>query len=717
MLDVVFGSGSHGELAQCLRESIQDLDLNGTLYFSYPTFGSSNASKPAKADALLVSEKYGIIAFDLSMYCRNRKSIDKWTTEIKIRQNELCRNMDLLFYASMNQLYKQNITVNADVITIVNNLPKKKLNNNIKITDIKNLHSVIGSNRSPNSKHIVTLNSIIHGISKTTSNHERVPSQHRGFSASIFDNLGKTATCLDTNQVQAALSCPLGPQRIRGLAGSGKTTVLALKAAHLHIANPDWNIAVTYRNAALGPYFKSLIQRFMDNLNQGEPDWSKLHILESLGRDNSFYDNVARKHGFPREEMQSRDTQNSFDRTFEKGRRRLERSQYRKPLYDVIIIDDAQEFPSSFFKFAYAAVKFPKRIIWASDEFQSLMGYAPLTPEDLFGCDKNGRPKVVLKDKIDQPPQDIVLGNCYRSTSQALTVALGLACGIHRKSEVENENAIVQMYDEPEFWEDIGYKLVDGELKHGESVSLKRDSTRNIMRAVKPPRNRARPNNTFYLKRFDNPIAQWNWISKKIVDDIADKKLLAKDILIVFSDLRSAYEGNQYISTELEKKKISSNIIIPPTSREKIFAKNSVKISNVFGAKEVEFPMVYFANAQQCYGNLNPPRMRNRLYTGITRSSSWVRLCVVGRRGKMLEEEFQSLVRDRYHLNFNYPTNRQMQKTKEHFHKARPTSRDTRRTISEFSDIIDMIRDKKVSASVLPQSLRKKLLAYLQESQ
>lgn len=45
---------------------------------------------------------------------------------------------------------------------------------------------------------------------------------------------------------KAAFEIPEGPQRIRGLAGSGKTIVLALKAAYLHTQYPDMKIAVTF---------------------------------------------------------------------------------------------------------------------------------------------------------------------------------------------------------------------------------------------------------------------------------------------------------------------------------------------------------------------------------------------------------------------------------------------------------------------------------------
>ena len=68
------------------------------------------------------------------------------------------------------------------------------------------------------------------------------------------------------NGRKAAFEIPEGPQRIRGLAGSGKTVVLALKAAYLHSQHPDWNIAVTFYTRSLSQQYKDMITNFRMNL-------------------------------------------------------------------------------------------------------------------------------------------------------------------------------------------------------------------------------------------------------------------------------------------------------------------------------------------------------------------------------------------------------------------------------------------------------------------
>ncbi|TBT82544.1 hypothetical protein D5E71_25090, partial [Vibrio parahaemolyticus] len=50
----------------------------------------------------------------------------------------------------------------------------------------------------------------------------------------------------DIRQRNSAVTIIDGPQRIRGLAGSGKTVVLAMKAAHIHMEYPEKKILFTF---------------------------------------------------------------------------------------------------------------------------------------------------------------------------------------------------------------------------------------------------------------------------------------------------------------------------------------------------------------------------------------------------------------------------------------------------------------------------------------
>jgi superfamily I DNA and RNA helicase len=85
------------------------------------------------------------------------------------------------------------------------------------------------------------------------------------------------------NQSEAVIETVEGVQRIRGLAGSGKTIVLALKVAYLHAKHPDWNIAVTFNTRSLRNQFKHLINMFAIEHMSEEPDWEKVRIIHAWG--------------------------------------------------------------------------------------------------------------------------------------------------------------------------------------------------------------------------------------------------------------------------------------------------------------------------------------------------------------------------------------------------------------------------------------------------
>ena len=112
---------------------------------------------------------------------------------------------------------------------------------------------------------------------------------------SILKEIEKQLADLDRQQKSAAYETPSGPQRIRGLAGSGKTVVLALKAAYLHAIHPDWDIVVTFYSRSLYQQFRDLVLRFSFEYSKNEPDWRKLRILQAWGSRNSpgVYSEIA----------------------------------------------------------------------------------------------------------------------------------------------------------------------------------------------------------------------------------------------------------------------------------------------------------------------------------------------------------------------------------------------------------------------------------------
>lgn len=75
--------------------------------------------------------------------------------------------------------------------------------------------------------------------------------------AYILRRLEAEIANFDDKQKYAALSQLDGPQRIRGLAGSGKTIILCIKAAILHLRNPKLQILYTFTTKSLHDYIEA----------------------------------------------------------------------------------------------------------------------------------------------------------------------------------------------------------------------------------------------------------------------------------------------------------------------------------------------------------------------------------------------------------------------------------------------------------------------------
>ena len=69
---------------------------------------------------------------------------------------------------------------------------------------------------------------------------------------------------LDIEQQQVAFQIPPGPQRIRGLAGTGKTVLLAKKVAKMHAAHPEWKIAFVFFTRALYDQVLELLRSIIE---------------------------------------------------------------------------------------------------------------------------------------------------------------------------------------------------------------------------------------------------------------------------------------------------------------------------------------------------------------------------------------------------------------------------------------------------------------------
>lgn len=225
----------------------------------------------------------------------------------------------------------------------------------------------------------------------------------QGSYGDIIKKIEKEIANLDEWQKKAAFEVPDGPQRIKGLAGSGKTIVLALKAAYLHTQYPELKIGVTYYTRALYQQYVNLITDFVQDMSGEKVDWDNLDIIHAWGSnsEHGVYSDMAQKANFKAYNLTSAISKFGRTSAFKGCCDELLTviGEDYEPEYDVMLIDEAQDLPSSFFRLVYANVKSPKRIIWAYDELQNLSTVEMPSLEEMFGVDDGVVKKRVIRMK------------------------------------------------------------------------------------------------------------------------------------------------------------------------------------------------------------------------------------------------------------------------------------------------------------------------------
>ncbi len=501
---------------------------------------------------------------------------------------------------------------------------------------------------------------------------------------------------LDNRQGKAVLETVEGVQRIRGLAGSGKTIVLALKAAYLHAQHPDWRIAVTFNTRSLKGQFRRLINNF--SVEQGEePDWSKLRIINAWGAPggderNGIYHEFCRAHGVDYYDFGTAKDLYGTDKAFSGAcEKALEQVRDRTPLYDAILVDEAQDFPPAFLRLCYEALGDSKRLVYAYDELQNLSSESLPAPEEIFGRHADGSARVRF-DAMGgaSPRRDIILNKCYRNSRPVLVTAHALGFGIYRAPPKEGETGLVQMFDQPHLWEEIGYRKRDGDLHDGAHVALIRPEESSPVFLE----NHSPVDDLVQFIKFENAAEQAAWVANAVAQNLAHDELRHDDIVVINPDPMSTRREVGPIRKRLMDMGIQTHTAGVDTDPD-IFFKNdfeSVTFTGIFRAKGNEAGMVYIINAQDCNSSAwNLATIRNRLFTAITRSKAWVRVLGYGEGMQKLMDEFERVKSARFELDFTYPTKAQREKLKI-LHRDM-TAADRKRIETGQRAVVDMLND------------------------
>lgn len=666
------------------------LHLPGILGYKTPSLGKSIDETPS---FILRSNQFGIVIIDLvndniiefdaeNEYWQTSEGEEIFSRDIILDlfkqeiESKFKKNKDL--FDIRKGEWKVNIEISRYIVFTQNSL--EEINS---LNDCENpllnkfygadnygeiLEEILAKTDNVPQDKLDVIDSILDGsdiFSKTTKKKvEKDPENINEFIKLSLDNTFK----LDSIQRQIALQIPSGPQRIRGLAGTGKTIILCMKAALAHKFFPDMNILFVFNTQSMYSQVESLITKYYFNETNKMPDWNKLHIFHAWGGSNKpgVYFNTANSIGIkPLNYMNVKNAEDPLQVIYadllHHGKSKI------IPKYDIVLIDEAQDFPSAFFETIFYLTKYSdeenklKRIVWAYDEFQSLTEIKIKEPEDLFGLGLDTKPNIpnnylegFYKGKIQK---DFVLPNSYRNPRINLMVAHGLALGLY------SANSKMPM-DSKRDWEARGYTVLEPNklvFEENDKIEVERNSSVSKNNLEKLIRDKGREDRLVQFKTLTDTKSQLDETIFRVHNLIETQKVEAEEIIIINLDTKNSKDQFEYIRQQLDI--IGIKCITPGfiESNDSFKVKGFITLTTPFRAKGNESNIVFILNSQKVVKDFTL-RMRNAIFVSITRSRGWCYIYGQGEANTILIDEITKIQTDYPFFRFDFPSTEEIKR-------------------------------------------------------
>lgn len=226
-LEVVRGESRNRLAAEALAAQLRSIVSDGTVYLAYPVLAT--ADERVEVDALLVSRDHGLVAFLLPDAVPGK--VSEW--------DRLVSDQDRLYAVIEGHLRRhealrsgRRLALTPSTATIfpapITGRPEEPDGFYGSFRDIR---AFLGGLEPITPEIERAVQAALQRVSTIKPAKKRAGVQ-AGSRGAILKDIERNIANLDQWQKAAAIESPEGPQRIRGLAGSGKTIVLALKAAY-----------------------------------------------------------------------------------------------------------------------------------------------------------------------------------------------------------------------------------------------------------------------------------------------------------------------------------------------------------------------------------------------------------------------------------------------------------------------------------------------------
>lgn len=362
---------------------------------------------------------------------------------------------------------------------------------------------------------------------------------------------------------------------IRGVAGSGKTLILASRAKILTKEHPDWKILILCYNISLARNIEQLIHHMMT-----EPDNLFDFNFSAEGaalQPNTHHITVRNFHAWLKNDLKM--SEHAIPLMIEK----LKNGEAILPTYDAIMIDEGQDFESEWFQLVSQLLNpETKSLLLVEDRAQTIYKRKKSYAQDI-GLSFQGRSKVLSIN--------------YRNTAQIVTFAW-------------------DFYQTHSF---LKNKVVSREHE-GEIIAPQ--STRR--KGLEPA-----------LVKVDSFIREAKLVAKQMKKLHEKNKVPFAEMLILYR-VKKIYQMNyvDVLTRALNEERIEYYWITESTEAKRNFTKDDgkVKISTIESSKGLDFQAVFIVNVDNMPFVLEEDVERevSLLYIGMTRAKEYLWLSYSG---------------------------------------------------------------------------------------
>lgn len=360
---------------------------------------------------------------------------------------------------------------------------------------------------------------------------------------------------------------------IRGVAGSGKTLVLASRAKLLAKEHPDWRILVLCYGIPLSRSLKLMIDRMLR-----EPD----DLLDMMNASNTGIDashiEVYNFHEWLRFQLRMKDT--DISSLLEK----IERQEAIVPTYDAILIDEGQDFEGEWLRLLGQCLNpDTQSLLMVEDRAQSIFRRKTSLVHNI-GLDFRGRSKILHIN--------------YRNTAQIVEFA----------------------------W--------DFYQEHSQLKSKVKDATIDGVEII-PPQATKRKGPDPVIRRCNHLQEELAWVCASIKELHEEKHVAYQDMAILYrvkNNYRESYIDD--IRAALHQHGLPFRWVTENAETKRSFNRQeeTIKISTIDSAKGLDFQAVFIVNIENMPFALEQVEERevSLFYIAMTRALEWLYLTYSG---------------------------------------------------------------------------------------